>query len=213
MGAHQTFDLNLKPHNCVRGNLSNLITTAALIIASLALCTALMQRKEIKDLKVRVADEGKMDLLNARLLHERLAERQHIERLPAEFQRALEEFEPPATVSRLQQQIDGADLVLVTESQVRDGRIYQIVTKVIKLKAGALTNFDVGHSIDESSPLGESGRNPEGTLVFCSGQPATPRITCNIYNGRLGSYSELPASAAIKMIEQAAASDGDKPSN
>jgi hypothetical protein len=187
------------------GETNKLLTIAALVAAISSLAIALLQRLEIRDLRRKVESRGQLDDLIESVRDQHLEQLRHIERLNPDFKKTLEDFKLPKVDPTLQQEIDKADLVLMTESQIKDDRLVQVVTQVIKLKADAVSYFDVGHPIGSPTPLDGFTANPEGSIVFCSGSPAEPGTASFIYNGRIRSYSDIPAVSAIMLIEEAAA--------
>jgi hypothetical protein len=182
-----------------------LMTITALVVAISSLGIALMQRLEIRDLKKRIAARGQLDDLIEEVRGQHEERLQRIERLNPDFKKTLEDFKLPKVDPTLQQEIEKADLVLVTESQIKDEALVQVVTQVIKLKADAVSYFDVGHPVGLTEPLDGHQANPEGSIVFCSGSPAVPGKTSFIYNGRIKTYSDMPAASAIMLMEETAA--------
>ena len=186
------------------GETNKLLTVAALVVATASLALALAQRSEIRGLRKKIETKGELDELVEEVRNQHLERLQRIERLNPDFKKILEDFKLPKVDPTLQQEIEKADLVLVTESQIKDKRLVQVVTQVIKLKPDAISYFDVGHPVGPSNPLDGSTANPEGSIVFCSGSPAEPGVTSFIYNGRIKSYSDIPAVSAIMLSEEAA---------
>jgi hypothetical protein len=181
------------------------LTLASLAVAAGCLVTVFKQRSEIRDLKRIVASKEKLDGLIDTLQADQDHKTGLIGQFPPEVQKAFEEYKPSVTPATLQQGIDTADLVLVTESRIKDNHVFQVVTRVIKLKVDAIAHVDLGHNVGTPEPIRKFTTTPEGAIVFCTGSPAEPKTFNYIYDGRVASYSGLPAQSAVRLIEEAAA--------
>ena len=182
------------------------LAVAALIVATSALGISVVQRIEIQSLKRKVEAQNPLDQL-AGEIREKLAEKvRRIEKLNPDLRKELEDFKLPAPNPTLQQRIDESNLVLVTESKIDGDRLVQVVKEVIKLKADVISYYEVGHPVGHPTPLDSFSANPEGSIVFCSGSPADETSASYIHNGRIGSFSDIPAAAAINQVKEAASS-------
>lgn len=168
----------------------------------MALILALFERSERRALEEMVADEVKLDTLRAKLMRWDMEDADFIQSLPEEYSSILSDYSPEFESLSLRDNLQSSNAVLITNTEIKDGRAYQIVSRIIKLKSDVRLHYEVGHPIGRSMPGHEFSMKPEGMLVFCSGEPASSRRSVFVYNGRLGAYSDLPLSAAIKFIEQ-----------
>lgn len=163
----------------------------------------LVERSERRSLEAKVEDKTRIDALMAKFMKWEIEDAEFIASLPDDYAATLSTYLPVSESRSLSDDVESASAVLVTKSEARDGRLYHVVSKVIRIDPAAEFHYEVGHTVGGSEPLKDFRNKPEGMLSFCSGSPATIRRSYYVYNGRLASYADLPLSAAIHQIEQA----------
>ena len=175
-----------------------LISTAALVVASIALFLVLIERSKSRSLEEEVLHC--LESLQATVLWRTEADPPHS--LPADFAKRLSNYVPESEPESLISDIKSASVVLMTRTEQREGRLYQVVSRIFTIDPKAEIHYEVGHPLRHSDALRAFGRKPEGTLSFCSGSPAVVSRISHIYGGRLASYSDLPLSVALRLLER-----------
>ena len=96
----------------------------------------------------------------------------------------------------VEEQVQRATAILLTQRREQNGRHVQVVTEVLKRAPNVRLYYGLGEEVPTLShavrPDCDADCEGEGQVVFMTGNPATMTLSMSFRNGRVGSLGDMP---------------------